>query len=286
MEGKIVSTSGGVYVVYSEGVNYSVFPRGNLRFQNKKLLVGDNVILDEALTISDVKERTNELIRPKVSNIDLLVITMSTKEPDMSLELIYKFLTYANMNEVPAAVALTKCDLLTDFTEVNNLKEDLKKLGIPLFLLSKKDKTSYDEFKNLFQNKTIVMMGQTGVGKSSLINELSPEFNRLVGEYSLALGRGKHKTKEVVLLPFMGGFIGDTPGFSSLELNLYKEDLAHYFPGYDKYYLDCFYSNCLHQNEKDCRVKEAIENGELSNSAHEVYLKLLSELIYRKDRSF
>ena len=102
----------------------------------------------------------------------------------------------------------------------------------------------------------------------------------------MALGRGKHKTKEVVLLPFEGGYIGDTPGFSSLELNIYKEDLAHYFPGYEKYYLDCFYSNCLHQNEKNCKVKEAIENGELSETAHEVYIKLLSTLIYRKDRSY
>ena len=284
MRGKILSTVGGVYTIYSDGVTYNVFPKGNLRFKNKHLTIGDDVEIDDRLVIIDVYERKNELIRPKSSNIDQLLIVMSVVEPELSLELIYKFLTYANMNKIPSLVALTKVDKVTDFTKINILKEDLKKIGTDLFLLSYDENSEIARLKNTLDNKTTIIMGQTGVGKSSLINEIDPAFNRKVGEYSMALGRGKHKTKEVVLLPYNNGFIGDTPGFSSLELDIFKEDLAHYFPGYEELYLDCYFSDCLHQNEKECAVKKNIENGHLSKEAYETYLKLLSELPYHKER--
>lgn len=284
MEGKILSTVGGVYVVYSDGLTYNVFPKGNLRFKNKKLYIGDNVEINDSFVITDVKERKNELIRPKSANIDQLLIVMSVKEPDLSYELIYKFLTYANMNEIPSLVALTKMDMIDDLTEINELKNDLKKIGTDLFLLSKDETSELNRLKETLNHKTTIIMGQTGVGKSSLINLIDPSYNRKVGEYSLALGRGKHKTKEVILLPYQDGFIGDTPGFSSLELDLYKEDLAQYFPGYEDLYLECYFSNCLHQNEKDCNIKKHIESGLLSLKAYQTYLKLLSELPYRKER--
>ena len=285
MEGKILANIRGVYTIYSNGVNYNVFSRGHLRHENKKLLVGDNVVFDdETLTIEDVLDRKNELVRPKSANIDELLIAMSLKEPDYSVELIYKFLTYTNMNNIPASVILTKADLVTDFSDINILKNDLEKLGIKVFILSPKDKEGIQELKEHLKGKSTLFMGQTGVGKSTLMNEIDPAFNRLIGEYSTALNRGKHKTKEVVLFPYNDGYIGDTPGFSSLELDLFKEDLATYFPGYTKYYLDCYFSDCLHQNEKDCKIKEEIANGNLSKVAYEVYLKLLNELPYRKER--
>ena len=120
-------------------------------------------------------------------------------------------------------------------------------------------------------------MGQSGVGKSSLLNAIDPNFTREIGEYSEALGRGKHKTKEVVLLPYLNGYIADTPGFSSLELNLSKLEIAHYFPGFKDLYLSCFYSNCLHLNEKECKVTEAVKEGNIPSIAYESYIKLLSE---------
>ena len=127
-------------------------------------------------------------------------------------------------------------------------------------------------------------MGQTGVGKSSLINLINENFNREIGEYSLALGRGKHQTKEVILLPFEDGFIGDTPGFSSLELNIYKEDLASSFPFISSYYTECRYSNCLHQNEPGCKIKELLNNNLLDKENYDNYLQMLGELSLRKDR--
>lgn len=285
MEGKILSTIGGIYCVYSNGVNYRLFPKGIFRHKNEHLLVGDNVTFDDIdMTIEAIGERKNEMIRPKVSNVDVLLITISVKEPELSLELLYKFLTYANMNNIKASVIFTKVDLLDDCSYLNVVKNDLEKLNYQVYFLGNDSESDIEKLKKDIEGKTAVFMGQTGVGKSSTINLIDPNFNRKIGEYSLALGRGKHQTKEVILLPNGAGFIGDTPGFSSLDLNVFKEDLATYFPGYEDLYTKCYFSNCLHQNEKDCKIKEEIESDNLSKEAYEAYLKLLKELPYRNER--
>ena len=282
MQGKILSTVGGVYVVYSSGVNYRLFPKGIFRHKNQSLNVGDNVEFDEFdLVIEKVLDRNNELIRPKVANVDLLLITISVMEPELSVELLYKFLTYANMNDIKPAVIFTKTDLLKDFTHVSNIQADLARLGIESYCINKQDDKDIQRLKSAIDGKVAIFMGQTGVGKSSTINHLEPNFDRKIGEYSLALGRGKHQTKEVILLPYGEGFIGDTPGFSSLDLNIFKEDLAAYFPGYTSLYTQCYFSNCLHQNEKQCKIKEEISNGNLSKEGYDVYIKLLNELPYK-----
>ena len=284
MNGKILSIVSGNYKVYSDGKIFNLFSRGSLKHK-ATLLAGDNVSFDEEeKTIEDIFERKNSLIRPRCANVDMLLITMSVVEPEISLELIYKFLTYANLNNIKASVLFTKMDRLEDKSEVLKIKNDLEKLGYNVFLLSRENKENIHELQEFFADKTTIIMGQTGVGKSSAINLIDPQFNRKVGEYSESLGRGKHQTKEVILLPFRNGFIGDTPGFSSLELNLYKEDLAHYFPGYEKYYLDCYFSNCLHQNEKQCKIKEEIDKGNLSEEGYEVYIKLLNSLDFKSQR--
>ena len=285
MEGKILSTVGGIYRVYSEGNTYNLFSRGSIKHNRFSLCAGDNIIFDEKEgVIEKAKDRKNYLIRPRSANVDLMMITMSVVEPDLSPELVYKFLTYANLNGIPAAVLFTKMDRLEDTSKVDILKSDLEKLGHRVFLLSPGKSDVIEELQQFLAEKTTIIMGQTGVGKSSAINLIDPNFNRKIGEYSEALGRGKHQTKEVILLPFRNGFIGDTPGFSSLELDLYKEDLAQYFPGYEKYYLECYFSNCLHQNEKECKIKEEIEKGNLSKEGYDVYIKLLNQLEFKSQR--
>ena len=285
MKGKILSTVGGVYQVYVDGINYRLFPKGIFKHKKQNLLVGDNVEFDDVdLVIESIEPRSNELIRPKVANVDMLFVTMSVCEPELSVELLYKFLTYANMNNIPASVVFTKLDMLNDRTHLDNLKKDLNKLNYKVYYLSKDKNDDVDELINDIKAKSVVFMGQTGVGKSSLINEIDANLNRKVGEYSIALGRGKHQTKEVILLPYEGGFIGDTPGFSSLDLNLFKEDLAQYFPGYGSLYTQCYFSNCLHQNEKQCKIKEEISNGNLSKEGYEAYIKLLDSLPYKLER--
>jgi len=285
MEGKILSTVGGIYKVYSNGKTYSLFSRGAIKHKSFSLCSGDNIIFNEQESIIEkAHERKNFLIRPRSANVDLMMITMSVVEPELSPELVYKFLTYANLNAIPAAVLFTKMDRLSDTSKVVSLKNDLEKLGYPVFLLSPEKTEIVEKLQEFLAEKTTIIMGQTGVGKSSAINLIDPQFNRKIGEYSDALGRGKHQTKEVILLPFRNGFIGDTPGFSSLELDLYKEDLAQYFPGYEKYYLECYFSNCLHQNEKECKIKEEIAKGNLSKEGYEIYIKLLNQLEFRSQR--
>ena len=285
MEGKILSTVGGIYKVYSNGQIYSLFSRGVIKHKTFSMCAGDNISFDEKEgVIESAFERKNFLIRPRSANVDLMVITMSVVEPELSPELVYKFLTYANLNGIPAAVLFTKLDRLEDSSKVETLRNDLEKLGYKTFLLSRTNRENIQELQDFFAGKTTIFMGQTGVGKSSAINLIDPSFNRKIGEYSEALGRGKHQTKEVVFLPYRDGFIGDTPGFSSLELDLYKEDLAQYFPGYESLYTQCYFSNCLHQNEKECKIKEEIEKGNLSKEGYDVYIKLLNQLEFKSQR--
>lgn len=285
MNGRIVSTCGGIYRVYADGVNYDLFPKGVFKFKKEHLCVGDEVRFDNAdCVIEEILPRKNELIRPRCANVDLIIVTMSVVRPELSEELLYKFLTYAAMNGIPAKVLFTKTDCIEDFSEIERIKNDLSKIGIEVLF----NKGNTDDFTSklrlILENNIVVFMGQTGVGKSSIINLVDSNYARKIGEYSNALGRGKHQTKEVILLPYENGFIADTPGFSSLDLAMYKEDLAQHFPGYHKHYLECYFSNCLHQNEKQCKIKEEIAQNNLSKEGYEIYLKLLSELEYKQER--
>ena len=198
--------------------------------------------------------------------------------------LIFKYLTYADLHGIKAKIILTKLDKYNDEAKIKEIIDVFTKLNIGVYVISNKTNEGLEEVKKLFANEITCLIGQTGVGKSSLINSIDPEFNRNIGSYSQALGRGKHETKEVVLLPYEGGYIADTPGFSSLDLELFKEEIAQYFPGFSSRFTECYFSNCLHLSEKTCKVKEAIETGEIPSIAYECYLKLSNEAIYKSQR--
>ena len=182
------------------------------------------------------------------------------------------------------ALILTKTDKDVDEKLIADIKEVFSSVGTETYFVSNKTKEGLEEVKALFANEVSCVMGQTGVGKSSLINAIDPNYEREIGEYSFALGRGKHRTKEVILLPYQGGYIADTPGFSSLDLNLFKEDLAAFFPAFNHLYNKCYYTDCLHISEPKCAVKEAINEGKISPKAYECYQKLLDEAIFKKER--
>ena len=276
MIGYVVSKKYGQYIVDVDGVFYNAMIRGTLKLKDR-VYVGDQVLLsDDNYVIYEVLERKSLLKRPQISNVEQRVLVFSLVEPEFSYYFAFKYLTYANYNEVPALIVLSKADK-ADPSKIEEIKQVFAKLNIPVYVTSSKKQEGIEEVKNLFKEKISVLVGQSGVGKSSLLNAIDPNYTREIGEYSEALGRGKHQTKEVVLLPYMNGYIADTPGFSSLDLNLTKQEIAHCFPGFKELYLHCFYSNCLHQNEKECRVKDAVKEGNIPSIAYESYIKLLSE---------
>ncbi|MBQ6730366.1 MAG: ribosome small subunit-dependent GTPase A [Bacilli bacterium] len=285
MKGLIVALSCGVYSVSSEGVIYNVTARGIFRNQGVKPMVGDEVEFNPETMVMDViYPRTSALKRPPIANISQIILVFSLKEPEFSYLLAFKYLTYANMNNIKAKLVLTKIDKDVDKALVEEIKEVFSSVGVETYFVSNKTKEGLEEVKQLFNNEISCVMGQTGVGKSSLINAIDANYEREIGEYSVALGRGKHRTKEVILLPYSGGYIADTPGFSSLDLNLFKEDLADFFPAFNNLYNKCYYSNCLHVSENKCAVKEKIDEGKISKKAYECYLKLLDEAIFKKER--
>ena len=285
MRGRIVSLSCGIYSINVDGVIYNAPARGLFRNRGIKPLVGDEVEIDSNnLIINTIYNRVSELKRPPIANIDQMLIIESLKEPEFSYLLAFKYLTYANMNNIKAKIILTKVDKQDDLKLINEIKETFKAIDIEVYVVSNKTKEGLKEVRELFANHISCLIGQSGVGKSSLINAIDKDFERKVGEYSKALGRGKHQTKEVILLPYEGGYIADTPGFSSLELNLYKEELAEFYPGFSEFFTKCYYSNCLHITENKCAVKERIEQGLYPKIAYDCYLKLSEESIYKLRR--
>ena len=285
MKGLIVALSCGVYSVRHEGVIYNLTARGVFRNQGIKPVVGDEVDFnEETMVIKTVYPRSSFLKRPPIANISQIILVFSLKEPEFSYLLAFKYLTYANMNNIKAKLVLTKTDKDVDKELIKNIKEVFTSVDVETYFVSNKTKEGLEEVKALFKDEVSCVMGQTGVGKSSLINAIDPNYEREIGEYSFALGRGKHRTKEVILLPYLGGYIADTPGFSSLDLDLFKEDLAAFFPSFNHLYNKCYFTNCLHVSENKCAVKDAIEAGEISAKAYECYLKLLDEAHYKKER--
>ena len=235
MKAIILSSQYGTYnVLLENNTQLLVKPRGLFRHKKIKPVVGDIVIVDEhESVICDILDRKNYLIRPSIANVDEVAIIMSTSEPNFSSLLIDKFISYANYFKIPACVIISKADKNYDEVMLNKKIDSLEKIGVKVIIYSNVTKLGLDKIKELFAHKIVALMGQTGVGKSSLLNELIPNSKRKIGEYSNALGRGKHQTKEVVLIKYENGFIADTPGFSSLELPMYKEDLAKCFPGFE-----------------------------------------------------
>ena len=285
MKGLIVALSCGVYSVSSEGVIYNLTARGVFRNQGVKPMVGDQVEFNpDTMVIETIYPRSSALKRPPIANISQIILVFSLKEPEFSYLLAFKYLTYANMYNIKAKLVLTKIDKGVDEALVKDIKEVFNGVGVETYFVSNKTKEGLEEVKALFANEISCVMGQTGVGKSSLINAIDANYEREIGEYSFALGRGKHRTKEVVLLPYQGGYIADTPGFSSLDLNLFKEDLAVFFPSFNNLYNKCYYTDCLHVSENKCAVKAKIEEGVISKKAYECYLKLLDEAIFKKER--
>lgn len=273
MKGQIVKIISNDYFIKSKDKEYICKARGKFRNDNIIPKVGDYVFFDEKkLVIETIEKRKNELNRPSVSNIDIAFLITSLKQPDFSTNLLDKLLTICNLKNIKPIICLTKKDLLTK-EELKNIKKIMKyykKLGYKVIYNHELFK-----IKKIFKRKTVVFTGQTGAGKSSLLNKLDKNLNFETNEISKALGRGKHTTRYITLVELYKGKVLDTPGFSAIDLEEYTDQqIKNSFIEFGHY--NCPYKNCSHINEKECKVKKDIGN-KILKSRYENYKKFIEK---------
>lgn len=290
-EGRIIKALSGFYYVLDENIVYQCRGRGNFRLRKISPLVGDFVEYEaENLTdgyILDVKKRKNELIRPPISNVDQAVLIFSLVEPNFSPLLLDRFLVQVESKGITPIICLTKLDLVKDFEKVKSYMQTYEEIGYKVITTSIETEKGLDELESYFSGSVTVFAGQSGVGKSSLLNAIKPGLNIETGEISNHLGRGRHTTRHVELIHIANGLVADTPGFSSLEfMDIEPEDLTLYFPEMKARKNSCKFRECTHTSEPKCAVKEAIEKNEISSKRYEHYQLFLEEIKEQQARRY
>lgn len=275
------STAGFYYVRSEDGEITECRARGVFRKQKITPLVGDKVaveINEKSGTVTDIYKRKNSLIRPPVANLDKLIIISSVAEPVPNLLIIDKLTAMAVDKNIEPVVVFSKSDL----SDASEYVEIYKKAGIESFSVSSKTGEGIEKFKNVFKNSVCALTGNTGVGKSSILNSVDPDLALATAHISNKLGRGRHTTRTVELYELFGGYIADTPGFSSLDFEnveiILKENLQFCFPEFEKYFGQCKFVSCAHIGEKGCKICEAVRNGEIPGSRHESYKMMYDEV--------
>ncbi len=286
MQGKIVKGIAGFYYVHvAESGIYECKAKGAFRNQKVKPLVGDNVrleVLDEEQKKGNIEEilpRKNELIRPAVANIDQALVIFAAAKPKPNFNLLDRFLILMQYQKVPAVVCFNKQDMV-DVEELQLLKNTYESAGYPVLFTSAAKEEGITAIRELLKGKTTTVAGPSGVGKSSLINLLSPEAEMETGDISRKIERGKHTTRHSELFTLdEDTFICDTPGFSSIYLpDMEKEELGIYFPEIAEYEPFCRFQGCAHIHEPGCGVKEALEEKKISPIRYDNYKLLYEEL--------
>ncbi|HEP1292204.1 ribosome small subunit-dependent GTPase A [Streptococcus pyogenes] len=284
MQGKIIKSLAGFYYVESEGQVYQTRARGNFRKRGETPYVGDIVDFSAEDNsegyILAIHPRKNSLVRPPIVNIDQAVVIMSAKEPEFNSNLLDRFLILLEHKAIHPVVYISKMDLLDSPEEIKAIGRQYQAIGYNFV-------TSLEELLPLLADKITVFMGQTGVGKSTLLNRIAPELALETGEISDSLGRGRHTTRAVSFYNTHGthgGKIADTPGFSSLDYDIANaEDLKEAFPELRRLSHECKFRSCTHTHEPKCAVKAALETGELWPVRYEHYLQFLSEIENRRE---
>lgn len=284
VKGIIIKGISGLYYVKSKNKLYKCKARGLFRKQKIKPLVGDKVYIDiddsdDTGYIMEIENRENKLIRPPVANVNQAIIVFSVKDPEPNLWLLDRFLLLAERENLESVICFNKIDLV-DKEYINFLNKIYNKAGYEVLNTSTKNNNGILKAKEVLKNKISVFAGPSGVGKSSLLNSIQPNLSLKTGDISEKTKRGKHTTRSTELLELdFGGWVVDTPGFSSLKIDyLNKDNLYLYFKEIRKYSDDCKFNDCKHDKEPGCKVKEALKNNEISKERYENYLKFLKEI--------
>lgn len=282
LNGILMKSIGGFYYVRCDGKEYECKARGSFRKSGNSPVVGDRVVIsvpDEGFaSIEEIKPRINKLKRPALANIDTLVIVCSTVDPEPNFTVIDKMTAAAVNNNMIPAIVVSKNDLKSG----ERIAEIYRNSEFPVFLCSPDDSEDVEKLKAFLKGKVSAFTGNSGVGKSTLINRIFPELELQTGQISRKLGRGKHTTRVVELFEIDGCFVADTPGFSTVDLQRYemidKTQLQYCFPEFEKYLGECRFTSCSHTCEKGCRILQAVSDGEIEPSRHKSYVSMYNEV--------
>lgn len=282
LNGILMKSIGGFYYVRCDGKEYECKARGSFRKSGNSPVVGDKVVIsvpDEGFaSIEEIKPRINKLKRPALANIDTLVIVCSTVDPEPNFTVIDKMTAAAVNNNMIPAIVVSKNDLKSG----ERIAEIYRNSEFPVFLCSPDEIEDVNKLKAFLKGKVSAFTGNSGVGKSTLINRIFPELELQTGQISRKLGRGKHTTRVVELFEIDGCFVADTPGFSTVDLHRYemidKTQLQYCFPEFEKYLGECQFTSCSHTCEKGCRILQAVADGEIEPSRHKSYVSMYNEV--------
>ncbi|RXT15052.1 ribosome small subunit-dependent GTPase A [Ammoniphilus sp. CFH 90114] len=286
-EGRIIKALSGYYYVLDGQSIWQCRARGLFKKKGITPLVGDWVEYDQESNeegyIQSVGERTTELVRPPIANVDQAVLVFSLAQPAMSHLLLDKFLVHTESAGVRSIICLSKADLAED--EIDEIEQLYQRIGYEVLVTSKYSDQGIAKLREMLQGHITVLAGQSGVGKSTLLNALFPGSNLQTGEVSERLRRGKHTTRHVELIPVEGGFVADTPGFSQLDFfEIEPVDLSYYYLEMKPYIPDCKFRGCTHLSEPKCAVREALELGMIAPSRYESYKQFIQEIKDKKRR--
>ncbi len=286
MKGKIIKNISNQYEVYTEdGIRISCVAMGKLR-KGVSPIVGDWVEvekLNDKYGIQKIYPRKNELKRPLIANVDQAIIVMSAKEPNFSTALLDRLLFLICYAKIKPIICISKLDLLTIDDPVYEAIKDYKSSGYEVYLSGKDFPT--EAIEQVLSDKVSVLTGQSGAGKSTLINRIDDRFELQTQQISKALGRGKHTTRHCELYEIGGGWLGDTPGFSSLDfsgLDIHKlgESILDFKPALGK----CRFNDCTHINEPGCEVKHLVEEGILSETRYQHYCEVVEMIRHARKK--
>jgi ribosome biogenesis GTPase len=256
---------------------------GKVRLQDKPI-VGDEVefeLIDEKYCIQKILERRNQMIRPAISNVDQAIIVMSAVEPEFSNVLVDRLIFLISYNDIEPVIVITKMDLIDESNNIDEYIEDYRRSGYKVICTGFGDELI--KLKEVLKDKVTVLAGQSGVGKSSLLNRLDKSFALHTQEISRALGRGKHTTRHTELYQVAGGWLADTPGFSSLDFSWIDSKVLIEKIKDFKIAESCRFNDCQHINEPDCAIKKGVEYGNISSLRYKNYLDVVPLCNQRKE---
>lgn len=285
-EGFIKKGIGGFYYVQTENGLLECKAKGIFRKRRITPVAGDRVQVESEAggnVIAAIAQRKNVFVRPPIANLDVLFVVASTTQPAPSTLVLDKLTAIAVDKGVQPVMVFTKADL----SSAGQLLAAYERSALPVILVDYATGEGLEQIKEWIAGRLAAFCGNSGVGKSTLLNTLLPELGQQTGAISQKLGRGRHTTREVELFPAFGGLVADTPGFASLDTGracyIPKENLQYAFPEFAPYLGKCQFTGCAHRGEKNCAVQAALERGKLSESRYASYAAMYDEVKDIKD---